>query len=805
MTRLRSAMVCLALGIMAVIATAQAAAKADWLTSEERAWIDQHPVLRVAVGPHAMPIEYLQGGQLKGLSAKYLEEVSQRTGLTFTYVESGNADERVERLKQGAVDLVSAARTSGDRPRLDGVSYTSPYHVSAVIVVMRGNQPVLFDIEDLNGKRIAIPSSNAYRPMLDARAPDATIVNSRSSQEALNMVADGSVDATIGTQANLAPYLQRQYEDVLQISGVVGGMTSDISMAVREDNPLLYSILQKSLASITTAQARELQTSWLNSTEYDPLSMQVFAEHYAHEIALTALAIALLAGLAWQAHRQRRRAWRSEQEKTMFLAVMSHEIRSPMNAVLAAVELLRYTRLDARQQHFADLANAGASTLLRLLDDVLDLSKLEAGQLKLLVEPVDLATLARDVVDLHRLRATEKGIGLALELPPALPPLMLDESRVAQVLHNLVSNAIKFTDSGGVEVRITLADASPVPPQRLDIRVADSGVGISQQEQARLFQPYSQTDRSYKTSGGTGLGLVICRELVTLMHGVIDLHSAPGAGTTVTVTLPAILAGETPADDKPPPIAAAHEAPSTVFPVPDHDVHILIVEDTPANQEVLAEQIRTFGCRPHLSRNGTEAVSHVAAREFDLILLDCHLPDTDGYALAARLRAIEADEERARCPIIAISASTGSEHVERCFAAGMDGVLSKPIRLSKLQDVIELWCGVTVDAAPAAAEDAQGFSAEKIRGLMADDVAALLEAIILEEADTAVRAAHRVHGAALTLGWTGMAQAGKDIEQLLRVAVPLTDPRFAGAQKTLVQCWRAVDHDAAADAIRVPS
>lgn len=794
MSGLRLLFAWLALGLAGAGACAQPGA--DWLTPEEKAWIQAHPVLRVAVGPHAMPVEYLRGGKVQGLSAEYLAAISRQTGLVFTYVEGEDSPTRISMLVKGEVDLVSAARSTGGWPRSAGVAYTSPYHISAVIVVTRGNQPIIFDVSELNGKRIAVSTTNSYRPLLSSLAPDSTLVTIRAAKDALASVADGSVDATIGTQSYLAPYLQRQYADVLQISGVVNGMTSEITMAVRDSDALLYSILQKALASITPDQGLSMQRNWLNTTEHDTLSMRAFAEHYAHEFVLGGLVLTLLLGLMWQAHRQRRRASRSEREKAMFLAVMSHEIRSPMNAVLAAVELLGYTNLDERQRHFADLANAGANTLLRLLDDVLDLSKLEAGQLKLQDEPVDLRALARDVVDLLQLRATEKGISLTLDMPSGLGLLMLDASRLSQILHNLVSNAIKFTDTGGVDVRITLSKNAHDREMQLDIVVTDSGIGIAESEQARLFRPYAQTGQAYRNSGGTGLGLAICRELATLMHGYIALRSTPGVGTTVTVTLPVTLAdaparAQLPAPD-PMALTAGDGQAQQATPAADHDIHVLIVEDTPANQEVLAEQIRSFGCHPHLAQDGTQALAQFTAREFDLVLLDCHLPDTDGYTLAAELRAREASDERARCAIIAISASTGNAHAERCFAAGMDGVLSKPIRLSRLRDTIQLWCDIAVADAPVLNDEAHGFSPEKLRSLMADDVAALLCALTLQDANAGMRAAHRVHGAALTLGWTDMAQAAGDLEGLLRAGVTPDEPAARAAQQALAHCWRDI-------------
>lgn len=780
------------LGLVNPWASAAPDANPLGLTSDEQAWIHHHPVLRVAVGAYSVPIEYMQGGTLHGLSAEYLANIALKTGLKFVYVETETAEQRTNLLRQNQVDLVSSVRSAGTLPQTDGVSYTTPFYSGATIIVTRSKEPVVFDIEDLNGKVIALSSASALGPIIRSRAPQSRVVIGRSTEDALEMVADGRADVTLGSEASLIPYLLHQYEEILQISGVATGLMSNLSMAVSSDQPVLYSIVQKALAAITASQANDIRASWLAATEHGALSLSVVAGYYAHELALISLAIVLLIGLAWQANRLHKRAIRSEREKTMFLAVMSHEIRSPMNSVLAAVELLRYTTLDQRQQHFVNLANAGANMLLRLLDNVLDITRLEAGQLKLMPGPVDIQTLVNDVADLHQLRASEKGIALTTQIQPAIGLLMLDESRLAQVVHNLVSNAIKFTSTGEVKIKVSTTDGDDEKHKHLEIKVIDSGAGISAAVQATLFKPYSQADQSYRTSGGTGLGLVICRELVTLMHGTVAMHSVVGTGTTVTVSLRAAIASESdrlPATQVPAALISVHASSSA-----NSAAHVLIVEDTPANQEVLAAQVARLGCKATVAQDGATAIHEFSAHTFDLILLDCHLQDMDGYTLAATMRNLETERKRERCPIVAISASTGSAHTERCFDAGMDGVLSKPIRLAKLEDVISLWCGVEARPLLDAQPDHTDFNSEKIRRLMTDDVTALLEAIVLGEVDLAARAAHRIHGAALTLGWEQMAEMGEQLDHLLRTGEYFEDEEFsASVLRDFVRCWHEVD------------
>ncbi|MGF6131017.1 two-component system sensor histidine kinase EvgS [Pseudomonas frederiksbergensis] len=769
-----------------------------WLTAEERAWIAEHPVLRVAVLEHAPPTEFMDNGTASGLSAEYLDSISRNTGLKFTYIATGGGAERVALLRQGKADLISAIRHIGPT-FIPDLSLTTPYHISAAIVVTRAKSPTYFDLGKLAGKTVVIDAKGPYESLLRAKARNVRIIKSGSAQEALTLVAEGDADATLGTQSYLMPHFGPQFEGVLQLSGVIAPLASEISMATRADQPLLFSILQKSLEIITVENAYDLHDQWIISSGYGARALKSFTEDYSNEVLLAGLVLAILLGLVHLTHRQHRRAVRSEREKAKFLAVMSHEIRSPMNAVLAAVELLSLTKLDHEQRHLSTLAASGANTLLRLLDDVLDMSRLEAQQLQLEHEPVDIAVLVGGIVALYGPRAQAKGIELTLDVQGSTEHLMLDETRVTQILHNLISNAIKFTEAGFVRVTAGIGDAHDGDLKRLDISVADTGIGISEQAQDKLFEPYSQANNAYKRSGGTGLGLVICRELIELMGGTISLESTVGAGTVVGFALKAEVARDQIKDRSETNELATFVAPTdNTMPIADErtkDLRILVVEDTLANQEVLLAQMRSFGIEAVLAPDGAQAILKFELQRFDLVLLDCDLPDMNGYSVAPALRAIEAYGERARCPIIAISASTGSEHDERCFDADMDGTLSKPIQLGKLKSVIELWCDVPIRQTVPVQASAKTFGLNEARQAIQDDLLNLLEAVLLGNVESALHRAHRLNGAALSLSWIEMALSAQKLESLLRSAVPMDDAHYRIHLREITQQWHHQDPD----------
>ncbi|MDX8124780.1 ATP-binding protein [Janthinobacterium sp. TB1-E2] len=767
---------------------AQGEERAHALNAAEQAWVRAHPVLKLGLLQNRPPFEIVQRGATGvGIAADYIKVIQRHSGLDFDIVTLADTDNGLAALREGRVDCLPAVRSIGTPEQVPGISYSLPYLSTTAIAATREQGEPGADGIAFDGKTVALPAAEAglFGPFLRERHDGMRIVVSPTMRQALALLSQGGADVAIGSKAQLLPNLMRDEGAKLYFSELPVAMTSDVRMALRDSDPLLVSIVNKSLAAMTPAQIRLVRQDWLGAPGDDHSGMLFSADHFGEHVGLAVALLLILAGLAYQAYGAHRRALRNERRAAMFLAVMSHEIRSPMNAVLAAVELLRSTPMNAEQRHFVDLASNGGNILLRLLDDVLDVSRLEAGQLTLSLDAVDVAALANDVAALQQLRAREKGITLDVPVHAAVPLLMLDEARLLQVLHNLVSNAIKFTASGGVEIQIAMLDDGH-GQARLEIAVADTGIGIAAAMQAILFRPYVQVEGTYKRSGGTGLGLVICRELVTLMQGTITIDSEMGRGTRMLISLPADLApGSAAAAD----VVVARPAP--VGGAAAQRLSILVIEDVPANQAVLRAQLASLGCDADIAENGARALACFGLREYDLVLMDCDLPDIDGYSLTVEWRRREADLEQARCPVIAISASTGEDHAERCFEAGMDGILSKPIRLAKLQDIVELWCDATLVLHAPPMETLAVFDMPQVRAAFANDMGELLQAMAMHERDGAVRAAHRLHGAALAMQWTEMAQPAGQLESLLRGAEALTDARCGQLLRELVAAWRS--------------
>jgi signal transduction histidine kinase/ActR/RegA family two-component response regulator len=380
--------------------------------------------------------------------------------------------------------------------------------------------------------------------------------------------------------------------------------------------------------------------------------------------------------------------------KSQFLANMSHEIRTPLNGVLAMAEVMSMGDLTEVQRQRLDVIRQSGGLLLAVLNDVLDLSKIEAGKLTLLVDDFDLEAAIASTRDSFQVIAQAKGLGFGVEVADSARGAWRgDADRIRQIVGNLLSNAVKFTLQGEVSARFDVVPDSGA----LRLIVRDTGVGIAVEKQAGLFEKFTQADNSAtRRFGGTGLGLAICRELTQMMGGVISVESREGEGSIFTIELP-LERGE---------IAVRA---STSAPVADEGeegaLRLLAAEDNPTNQQVLAAVMGSLGIEIDIVANGKLAFEAWRDGAYDLILMDIQMPVWDGIASARAIRAAEREAGRPRTPIVALTANALSHQVEEYLAAGMDGHVAKPIEIAKLYDAISraLTEAATVGSASAAA------------------------------------------------------------------------------------------------------
>lgn len=550
------------------------------LSASDVDWLRRHPELKVAYRSDWPPFEYAQDGRATGLVPDLVARLENQLGLRFDkeVLESRVVAEQA--LLSREVDILPGLSRT---PRTEeSFLFTRAYVNVPIALAIRDDGRFIGDLRELRSERVGVVNRHAAHDYLLINHPNLDLYPVTTVEDGLLALSNGDLDVMVTHIPAVSYTVARLGLSNLRITSITP-YQFDLRLAVRKDSPELHRILNKALGSLEPAETEAIYNRWIH------LDIEQEADYtVVRRVVLIAIVVVLIF-LYWnrklsrevderirsenalrrsedelraaklEAERLAREAEAASRTKSEFLANMSHEIRTPMNAVIGYSDLLSNTVTDPQQRNYLDAIRAGSRSLLMLINDILDLSRIEAGKMRLDYSPVSVRRLLDDVRHIFDLRAREQGITLEVSVGSDMPvTMMLDETRFRQVLFNLVGNAIKFTHEGGVAVRATVRavkDQTGKTPEhqtyRLTVKVTDSGIGIPSDQRDRIFDAFEQQEgQNTRRYGGTGLGLAISRKLAQMMGGELKVQSEPGNGSVFTLTLPQVEATGEQAEDE---------------------------------------------------------------------------------------------------------------------------------------------------------------------------------------------------------------------------------------------------------------
>ncbi|WP_416396286.1 ATP-binding protein [Allohahella sp. A8] len=544
----------------------QVAGTTDLLTPFERSWLNAQPQLIIGNDPNWPPFEMRNDrGDVVGIVADYVALLESRLNYKFGRVAANDFASTIQGLEDGTIDMVSAV---GVTPRRRGkMSFTNTLLSYPIVMAVRDSQNFVGSLDDLGNERVAVVKNYASQDFLLTNHPQLNMFFVDTLQEGLLSLSNGEIDVLVSNIPSITYLVNRLGISNIKLTGITP-YTYEVAIGMSRDSPMLKRILDKALLTITPDEQQAIYRNWLSFSYEEAVDYGLVWR----VVGIAALVVAIF--LYWNRKLSREidermrsevRLRKSEERlrsaikraevlakeaeaankaKSEFLANMSHEIRTPMNAVIGYTELLEGLIQDAKQQSYIDAVKKGARALLSVINDILDLSKIESGKISIELGRVDVRRLINDVATLFSARCAQKQLDFRVTVDPEVPiALNLDEVRIRQVLLNLVGNAIKFTHKGYIALSVAAVPGAPKSNTvELVIAVEDSGIGIAPDQHARIFNAFEQHEgQSNRQYGGTGLGLAITKKLVEMMNGEIGLVSDQGSGARFEIRLHHVL------------------------------------------------------------------------------------------------------------------------------------------------------------------------------------------------------------------------------------------------------------------------
>lgn len=646
------------------------------LTEQEKLWIEKNPVVKVVPTPNFPPIDYtdLKRSVHKGMAADYLNEISKITGLEFEYVFTPTWHEGLDVLKMGGADMITSAQETDERKKY--LSFTSSYVDVENTLIVNTDLNKNLSLKKMKNKKLGIIKGYAVEDYIRKNYPEIEVVHAEDVLEAMFFLSMGKVDGIIANVPVILYFKSKNMVGNLKIAEVID-YEYNLSFGIRSDLEVLYSVIEKALASVPQKKKDEISDKWIQLKFKRFFEDRLFIGVFLLSAGLLLVMFFLV--LLWrkkameldrakqEAEKAMDKAHEADAAKSKFLANISHEIRTPMNSVLGFAELLNEEELSAKAKtYISNIKNSGR-TLLNLIDDILDMSKIEAGRFEMYYQPCDFKSVLETVKSEFRVMAEGKKLEFNISSDPRIPKfLLLDELRIKQIIVNLVGNSIKFTEKGYVDI-VSYPEFKGGDLTAIDlfIQVKDSGIGIPLSEQEKIFAPFTQQNgQDSREYGGTGLGLAITKKLVEMMNGEITLESEPGKGSCFSVVLRDVVLPDLDTSRQ---YESARCFSSIRF---LKKTEILMADHDTSDKEFVSYLLKPYGIRLFQVSDSREAVNFLTKRLPDIILLNMNI--LDGKSMDV-IEYIEKNQLIKRVMVVAVS---GDAKFMR--SRGISGYLEKP-------------------------------------------------------------------------------------------------------------------------------